>query len=94
MEEISQNSVLTALACILLLSMKEPPPGYMSDIQGKINVFIANLHPLILLLGIIKGFSDTTRSALKVPKEQMLGWSTICRFVCGRGGVREGGYHS
>lgn len=38
--------------------MKEPPPGYMSDIQGRINVFTTNLHPLILLLGIIKGSSD------------------------------------
>lgn len=59
-EEISQHFVLLALFCIQLLSMKEPSPAYMSDIQGKINVFTANLHPLILFLGIIKGFSDTT----------------------------------
>lgn len=63
MEEISQHSLLLAFVCIQLLSMKEPPPGYMSDIQGKINVFTANLHPLTPLLGIIKGFADTTVSA-------------------------------
>lgn len=56
--------------------MKEPPPGYMSDIQGKINVFAANLHPLILLLGIIKGFSDTTVSALGLLE------SLVCQCVC------------
>lgn len=89
--------------------MKEPPPGYMPDIQGKINVFTANLHPLILLPGIIKGFSDTTVSVRPVEKScvcvcvlvsvlfcSMLGvqCAHYTLFVCGRGGDREGGYHS
>ncbi len=56
--------------------MKEPPPGYMSDIQGKINVFTANLHPLILLLDIIKGFSDTSVSASGLLE------SLVCQSVC------------
>ena len=65
MEEISQHSVLLALVCIQLLSMKEPIPRYMSDIQEKINVFTVNLHPLIMLLSIIKGSSDTTVCAVR-----------------------------
>lgn len=90
--------------------MKELPPGYMSDIQGKINVFTANLHPLILLLGIIKGFSDTILGLFESPVCQCVCVRAYMRFlcaffvcvmflhymlfVCGRGGDREGGYHS
>lgn len=92
MEEISQHSVLLALVCIQLLSMKEPPPGYMSDIQEKINVFTANLHPLILLPGIIKGFSD----CLKVLSVCVCVFSvyTICCLCVGGNRDRKGGYHS
>lgn len=86
--------------------MKEPPPGYMSDIQGKINVFTANLHPLILLLGIIKGFSDTTVSVFglleSVPvsaffpyvrcicEVHMFGVYTICCLCVGVVGIGKG----
>lgn len=53
----------------------------MSDIQGKINVFIANMHPLILLLGIIKGFSDTTVQYLRSGFLESLVRQRVCVLV-------------
>lgn len=51
-DEISRGPFLVALVWIQSLSVKEPQPGDVTESQGKINAFTANLHPLMLFPAI------------------------------------------
>lgn len=77
----------------------------MSDIQEEINVFTANLHPLILFLGIMEGFSGNRESALQAGFKvsfvsmctfaylhivYMFSLYTRCCFCVGWVGIRKG----